>query len=139
MKNVFSSNERKQLTDSVRLDVVKGFKRVFSMCYQVFSYEALIFLLNSLEQQIFSRCFYHAKHGFRVNLHSVVNDLLPWKRHDIWNLHDCKQIHSHIPVNPDMFVLILFVQYGHSKKSTQIIFLQHFWEVVLVLLVLFSK
>ena len=59
MKNVFSSNERKQLIDSVKLDAVKGFKRVLSMCYQVFSYEALIFLLNSLEQQIFSRCFYH--------------------------------------------------------------------------------
>ena len=31
------------------------------------------------------------------------------------------------------------VQYGHPKRSTQIIFLQHFWKVVLVLLVLFSK
>ena len=36
-------------------------------------------------------------------------------------------------------VLILFVWYRHQKKSAQIIFLQHFWEVVLVLLVLFSK
>ena len=32
-----------------------------------------------------------------------------------------------------------FVRYGHPKKSAQMIFLQHFWEVVLVLLVLFSK
>ena len=36
-------------------------------------------------------------------------------------------------------VLIPFDQYGRPKKSAQIIFLQHFGEVVLVLLVLFSK
>ena len=46
---------------------------------------------------------------------------------------------SHTCTGEPRRVLILFVRYGRPKKSTQIMFLQHFWEVVLVLLVLCSK
>ena len=41
--------------------------------------------------------------------------------------------------NKPRCVLILFDWYEHPKKSTQIIFLQHLREVVLVILVIFSK
>ena len=52
------------------------------MCYKALSYQALVFLLNSLEQHIFSVCFRHAAYGIRVNLHSAV------KEHVAQNIHN---------------------------------------------------
>lgn len=59
------------------------------MCYKALSYQALVFLLNSLEQHIFCVCFHHAAYGIWVNLHSAVKELVAQNMHNIWNSGDC--------------------------------------------------